>query len=165
MTSVSVNLGQPDFSAKSVDFAGNEKTVEEYALPIGRETYPVTCMSLGNPHCVVFCDELDAIKIEEVGPNFERHPLFKSGINTEFVRIVGASDLRVRVWERGNGATLACGTGACAAVIAAVKAGYCKKNTDIKVRLPGGNLIVNYSDHGVILTGTVTLVYSGSFEY
>ena len=86
-------------------------------------------------------------------------------MNAEFVRVVSRTALRMRVWERGNGATLACGTGACAAVVAAVENGYCDKGTDVRVTLPGGDLIVNYTDDRVLLTGSATVVFSGTFEY
>ena len=86
-------------------------------------------------------------------------------MNAEFVRVVSRTALRMRVWERGNGATLACGTGACAAVVAAVENGFCDKGTDVRVTLPGGDLIVNYTDERVVLTGSANVVFSGTFEY
>ena len=105
------------------------------------------------------------IDIEKVGPRFEKADIFAHRVNTEFVRVVNETTLKMRVWERGNGETLACGTGACAAVVAAVENGFCKKNIDITVKVRGGDLIVNYSDEGVFLTGTTKLVFEGSVEY
>ena len=119
----------------------------------------------GNPHCVVFVDNVDRIDIESVGPQFETAPIFPERVNTEFVRVVNSKTLKMRVWERGNGETQACGTGACAAVIAAVENGYCNKDEDITVKVKGGDLIVNYSDTGVTLTGDCNLVYKGEIEY
>lgn len=120
---------------------------------------------MGNPHCVVFSDSIDSIDLKTVGPEFEYAEIFPERINTEFVRVVNPTTLRMRCWERGNGETLACGTGACAAVAAAVKNGYCRKNTDITVKVDGGDLIVNYSDDKVILYGNAVTVFTGEFEY
>ena len=132
---------------------------------IGGKEYNITCCAVGNPHCVVFVDNVDKINIESVGPQFETAPIFPERVNTEFVRVVNSKTLKMRVWERGNGETQACGTGACAAVIAAVENGYCSKDEDITVKVKGGDLIVNYSDNGVTLTGDCNLVYKGEIEY
>ena len=165
VSSVSVNMGKADLSL--VSFKPKKKTEKMIDCPItiGGQKYNVTCVSFGNPHVVTFTDNLDGLDIEKTGPKFERCDLFGVRVNTEFVRVVNATNLRVRVWERGSGATLACGTGACAAVVAAVENGFCQKNTDISVSLPGGTLVVNYSDEGITLTGSVTQVYRGYFEY
>ncbi len=165
VSSVSVDMGKADLSLDS--FKPKKKTEKTVDCPItiGGQKYNVTCVSLGNPHVVAFIDNLDGLPIEKIGPKFERCDLFGVRVNTEFVRVVNSTNLRVRVWERGNGATLACGTGACAAVVAAVENGFCQKNTDINVSLPGGTLVVNYSDEGITLTGSVTQVYRGYFEY
>lgn len=165
VNSVSVNVGMPDLSASSVGAKASVDKIKDYPLSVGGKAYEITCLSVGNPHCVVFSDNPDAIDIEKIGKKIEKDPMFTDGVNVEFVRVVNSRDLRVRVWERGNGATLACGTGACAAVVAAVEKGVCDKNRDITVRLPGGDLLVNYSDDGILLTGAVTLVYNGVFEY
>ena len=133
-------------------------------LPVGGKLWRVTGVSLGNPHAVVFEDALDALDLGTVGPAFEHDPLFPDRVNAEFVRVLGKSELRVRVWERGNGETLACGTGACAAVAAAVANGLCEAGRDVTVHLPGGDLTVNYTDGRVTLTGGVELVFEGSFE-
>jgi carbamoyl-phosphate synthase large subunit len=94
---------------------------------------------MGNPHCVVFCEDPDSLDLSDIGPKFENDPLFPQRINTEFVKAIGPETLYMRVWERGSGETLACGTGACAAAVAAVENGICKKDTDITVRLKGGS--------------------------
>ncbi|MBO4538919.1 MAG: carbamoyl-phosphate synthase large subunit [Clostridia bacterium] len=165
VSSVSVNMGKADLSVATFKPKIAETEMINRPITVAGQKYVVTCVSMGNPHMVTFTDNLDGLPLEKIGPKFERCGLFGVRVNTEFVRVVNATNLRVRVWERGNGATLACGTGACAAVVAAVQNGYCQKNTDISVSLPGGTLIVNYSDDGVILTGSVTQVYRGSFEY
>ncbi|MBR3640566.1 MAG: diaminopimelate epimerase, partial [Oscillibacter sp.] len=125
----------------------------------------VTCVSMGNPHCVIFCDAIDALPLSDLGPQFEYAPIFPERINTEFVRVIDRTTLRLRVWERGNGETLACGTGACAAVVAAVRRGFCDAGQDIVVKLPGGDLTVNYTGERVFLTGPAVQVFEGEFEY
>ena len=100
-----------------------------------------------------------------MGPQFENNALFPERINTEFVRVVNSRTIKMRVWERGNGETLACGTGACAAVVAAVENGYCDKDEDITVKLRGGDLTVKYTDGGITLSGDANLVYKGEIEY
>ena len=122
-------------------------------------------MNVGNPHCVVFCDAIDALDVPTIGPKFEHASEFPERINTEFVRIVNRTTLRMRVWERGSGETLACGTGACVAVVAAVEQGFCDKDVDIIVKLAGGDLIVRYDGSRVWLTGEAVTVYEGTFRY
>lgn len=165
VSSVTVQMGKAILEPKKipVNFDG-DRMVDEKVL-IGGKRYSVTCVSVGNPHCVTFVDNVDKIDIEKVGPKFENNKLFPERVNTEFVRVVNANTIKMRVWERGNGETLACGTGACAAVVAAVENGYCKKGVDITVKLRGGDLIVNYDDLGITLTGDCNLVYKGEIEY
>lgn len=135
-----------------------------FSIPILGKHYRVTCVSIGNPHCVLFCEEVDSLNLSALGPQFERHPLFPSGINTEFVEPLSDRVLKVRVWERGSGETLACGTGACAAVAAAVYHGICLKNQDITVSLPGGELIIHYTDEAIYMTGPADLSFAGEVE-
>ena len=139
--------------------------LRDFPLEVDGKIYPVWGVSVGNPHCVVFRDAIDDLNLSAIGPRFEHHPLFPEGVNTEFVRVVSPTALRVRVWERGNGETMACGTGACAAVAAAVEKGLCQAGMDISVSLPGGVLTVNYTPERVLLTGGAEIVYQGSFLY
>ena len=112
---------------------------------------------------MVFTDDVDTLDVADLGPRFEKHPMFPERVNTEFVRVVNESVLTMRVWERGSGETQACGSGACAAVVAAVELGYCRPDTTVTVKLLGGDLQVRYAPDGnVILTGGATLVYEGS---
>ena len=157
-------MGKPDLDNAVTSTIGTNRFVD-YPITLGGKDYRITCVSMGNPHCVVFCPRVDNIEIEKIGPRFEKADIFAHRVNTEFVRVVNETTLRMRVWERGNGETLACGTGACAAVVAAVENGFCKKNTDITVKVRGGDLIVNYGDDGVYLTGTTKLVFEGTLEY
>ena len=164
VSSVCANMGMPDLDNAVTSTVGHNKFIN-YPVTLAGTDYNITCVSMGNPHCVLFCPRVDTIDIEKIGPRFEKADIFAHRVNTEFVRVVNETTLKMRVWERGNGETLACGTGACAAVVAAVENGFCKKNTDITVKVKGGDLIVNYSDDGVYLTGTTKLVFEGSLEY
>ncbi len=164
VSSVCANMGKAELDNAVTSTIGVDRFVD-YPVILGGEDYRITCVSMGNPHCVVFCPRVDNIDIEKIGPRFEKASIFAHRVNTEFVRVVNETTLKMRVWERGNGETLACGTGACAAVVAAVENGYCKKNTDITVKVKGGDLIVNYTDEGVFLTGTTKLVFEGTVEY
>ncbi len=130
----------------------------------GRE-YSVTCVSMGNPHCIVFCEDPKAVPLEEIGPYFENHELFPERINTEFLQVIDKTTLNMRVWERGSGETFACGTGACACVVAAVLNGFCKHDTEVTVHLLGGELKITYqSDGTVMMTGPATHVYDGEID-
>jgi len=130
-------------------------------VEIGGKAYHITCISMGNPHAVIFCDNVEKFAVSEIGPLFENSELFPDRVNTEFTQVVGRTHLKMRVWERGSGETLACGTGACAAVVAAVLNGYCDKGEDIKVSLKGGELSINYSDNAVTMSGDCVKVFSG----
>lgn len=165
VSSVAVNMGRVLLDAQSIPVSSDTPTVVGKSLELGGETYNITCVSVGNPHCVVFCDAIDALDLEKVGPLFEYADIFPERINTEFVRIINPTTLRMRVWERGNGETLACGTGAVAAVVAAVENGLCEKGKDITVKLSGGDMTVNYTDERVTLHGSAVMVYEGEFEY
>jgi carbamoyl-phosphate synthase large subunit len=164
VTTVSVGMGKASVLVKDIPTTIKEEKVVNYPLNISGNTYNVTLVSTGNPHCVVFTDYVDGVDIETVGPLFENAPEFPERINTEFCRVVNSNTIKMRVYERGNGETLACGTGACAAVVAAVENGYCKKGDDVTVKLRGGDLIVNYTDDGVTLTGNADLIYQGYFK-
>ncbi|MBQ7299478.1 MAG: carbamoyl-phosphate synthase large subunit, partial [Clostridia bacterium] len=165
VSSVSVDMGRADLTAKNVPVDTDMEQVINAPVVIGGTEYNITCVSVGNPHCVVFTDALDALDLSSIGPKFEYADMFPDRVNAEFVRVVNKTTLRARVWERGNGETLACGTGAVAAVVAACENGYCEKGTDISVKLPGGTLTVNYTDERILLGGNTVWVYEGSFAY
>lgn len=165
VTSVSVDMGRADLSVKSLPCTLPEERLIDYPVVIADRNYRITCCSVGNPHCVVFCDRVDSVPVSAVGPRFENADIFPERINTEFVRVVNPTTLKMRVWERGNGETFACGTGACAAVVAATENGFCRKGDEITVKLRGGDLSVCYTDEGVTLTGDVALVFRGEVAY
>ena len=165
VTSVSVQMGRASFAPKTLPCTLPGEKVVDYPLEVGGQEYRVTCVSMGNPHCVVFCDRIDTLPLSKIGPLFENAPIFPKRTNTEFVRVVNPVTIKMRVYERGNGETLACGTGACAAVVAAVENGYCQKDTDITVKVRGGDLIVRYTDEQVTLTGDTRLIFTGETLY
>ena len=165
VSSVEVDMGKASLKAAEIPVVYGGETVVDAPVTIGGADYRVTCVNVGNPHCVVFCDAIDGLDLEKVGPLFEHDAMFPERVNAEFVRVVNRHALRMRVWERGSGATLACGTGACAAVVAACENGLCDKGSDVKVSVLGGELTVNYTDARVLLTGGASVVYEGQFEY
>jgi carbamoyl-phosphate synthase large subunit len=133
-------------------------------LEILGNTYNITTVSMGNPHCVVFLDDVGNMDIEKIGVEFENNKIFPQRVNTEFVKVINKTTIKMRVWERGSGETLACGTGACAAAVAAVLNGHCNKNEEITVKLLGGELKINYTDDTVYMTGNAEKSFEGVVE-
>ena len=165
VTFASVDMGKAVLRTEDIPCTFHIDKVIYYPAEIGGKYYNITCVSMGNPHCVVFVPRVDEVDIEAVGPYFENADIFPERINTEFIRVVNRNTIKMRVYERGNGETWACGTGACAAVVAACENGFCGKGEDITVKVRGGDLIVNYTDEGVTLAGDTRLVYEGFTEY
>ena len=165
VSSATVDIGKAELKPERIPVLMSGENVINRPYTMLDKEYNITCVSTGNPHCVVFVDNVDKIDIETVGRAFENAEIFPERVNTEFVRVVNSKTIKMRVWERGNGETLACGTGAAAVVVAAVENGYCKKGENITVKLRGGDLIVNYTDEKVTLTGNTNLVYKGEIEY
>ncbi len=145
----------------SVDM-GRAVVEEDRVLTVGGKEVTVTPVSVGNPHAVTFVPDAQAAPVETLGPLLERHRAFPGGVNAEFVQVLGRGELRMRVWERGSGVTMACGTGACASAAAAVSRGLCDGNVPIAVRLDGGVLTVTVSGDGTVtMTGPAETVYEG----
>lgn len=165
VTSASGDMGRALLNTAALRFEIPEKSVVDYPVSIGGQSFNVTCVDLGSPHCVVFCPRVDDVDVALLGPRFERAPYFRERVNTEFIRVVNPSTIKMRVWERGSGETMACGSGACAAVVAAVANGLCEKGKDVTVRVKGGDLVVNYTDERITLTGDAKLVYTGEAVY
>lgn len=140
----------------------DDKFMINKVLTVLGKNYYITTVSMGNPHCVVFCDDVDKIDVEHIGSAFEYNSVFPERVNTEFVQVIDNCTIKVRVWERGNGETLACGTGACAATVAAVLNGFCEKDLPITVKLLGGDLHIKYNDDAVFMTGIVKKVFTGT---
>ncbi len=159
--SVTVEVGSYTFKPSEVPVNIDADEVINYPVTINNNEYNITCLSLGNPHTVVFVNRVDDIDVEKAGPEFEFAPIFPERTNVEFIRVVNRSTIKMRVWERGAGETLACGTGACAAAIAAVRCGLCDMNKDITVKARGGDLVVNVARDNVTLTGNAVLSFEG----
>lgn len=160
--SVRVDMGKAILKPEEIPVKLDGETAVARPVTIEGKEYKITCVSMGNPHCVVFTDtDVSELPLEEIGPKFEFDPLFPERVNTEFINVVDKNTLKMRVWERGSGETLACGTGACASVVAACLNGFCEKDTDITVRLVGGELVIRYTDEAVTMTGPATVAFTG----
>ncbi len=163
---VTVDMGRPRLLAKEIptSLAQPEFKVVNQPLEVAGQTWSVTCISMGNPHCITFVEDVAAIPLATLGPQFERHPAFPQRINTEFIEVVRPDYLKMRVWERGAGATLACGTGACAALVAAVLSD--RAQPQATVELPGGPLEIEWADFDqpVLMTGPAELVFRGKID-
>lgn len=165
VVSARVNMGEPILEAEKIPTRFDSKNVIRQKLTIDEKEYEVTCVSMGNPHCIVYVDDVKNIDLEKIGPKFENNEMFPERINTEFVHVVSDTELDMRVWERGSGETLACGTGSCAVTVASVLCGYCKRNTEIKINLLGGTLTDIWTDGGdVYMTGPAATVCTGEIE-
>ena len=158
-----VDMGAAVLNGLKIPSTIKGEKVVNYPLEIGGKTYNATLVSMGNPHCVVFEDPTD-FPIEKIGPLFENSEYFPERVNTEFVSVLDRTHVKMRVWERGSGETHACGTGACAAAVAAVLNGYCDKNTEITVSLLGGELKITYTDETVFMYGAASLSFTGDVD-
>jgi diaminopimelate epimerase len=160
---VQVDMGEPRLSAAEIPTSLGmvDGKVVNQSMEVDGKTWTVTCVSMGNPHCMTFVDDAKAIDLEKIGPKFEHHPVFPQRTNTEFVQVIRPDYLRMRVWERGAGITLACGTGACATVVAGVLTG--KSDRSCTVELPGGNLRIDWLqvDNHIYMTGPAELAFKG----
>ena len=165
IASVRVDMGKAILKPSEIPTRYEGDTAVSVPLTVDGTEYAVTCVSMGNPHCIVFVDQdVSTLDLPKIGPSFENHDMFPERINTEFIRVMDDHTLQMRVWERGSGETLACGTGACSAAVAAVLNGYCPKGEDITIHLIGGDLNICYTDEAVFLTGPATTVFEGSIE-
>ena len=162
-TYITVNMGAPEFDAAKIPANAQGRIVGMKHVVDGTE-YDITCVNLGNPHCVVMLKHLDRFDVNKVGAAFETDALFPERVNTEFVKVLDDHTIKMRVWERGSGETRSCGTGACAAVVAAVENGLCAKDEDVTVKQPGGDLTVRYTGDAVYMTGTAVKVFDGEIE-
>ncbi len=158
---ITVDMGKAILTPKEIPVSlTGEAVIARKVLLAGKER-EITCVSMGNPHCVLFGGDPDTLDLEAIGPGFEHDPLFPEQVNTEFIQVLDSRTLKMRVWERGSGETMACGTGACASAVAAVLCGYCPKGEDILVHLRGGDLTINYTDDRVLMTGEAVEVFTG----
>ncbi len=163
---VTVDMGVPQLRAAEIPTNLGDPTAKVIALPlqVADKTWSVTCVSMGNPHCITFVEDVDAIPLTELGPQFEYHPAFPQRTNTEFIQVIKPDYLKMRVWERGAGITLACGTGACASVVAGVLNDKCARLCTVE--LPGGCLQIKWSelDGRLYMTGPAEKVFTGNYN-
>ncbi|MCV3212524.1 diaminopimelate epimerase [Plectonema radiosum NIES-515] len=159
---VKVDMGLPRLLAGEIPttLANADQKVINVPLIVAGKSWDVTCVSMGNPHCITFVEDVAAISLETIGPEFEHHPAFPQRINTEFVEVVRRDYVKMRVWERGAGITLACGTGACATLVAVVLTGKCDRTATVE--LPGGLLLIEWADdQRLYMTGPSEKVFAG----
>jgi diaminopimelate epimerase len=158
---VCVNMGQPIIEGRRIPVAMDGEKLVNVPFELDGKKYEMTCVSMGNPHAVFFCDNVAAIELEKIGPKIEHHTFFPQRVNAHFVQIKNRGEFTMRTWERGSGITLACGTGACACEVAAVLTGRCGRQS--LAHLPGGDLELNWSeqDNCVYMTGPATEVFAG----
>ncbi|MBP1687891.1 MAG: diaminopimelate epimerase [Deltaproteobacteria bacterium] len=159
---VTVDMGEPILDGRRIPVAADGRVVDA-PLQVDGTMYHVTCVSMGNPHCVIFVNDVAALSLEQLGPRFEHHPFFPERVNTEFIEVLNRTQLRMRVWERGSGETAACGTGACAALVAAVLND--RADHRAVVQLNGGDLDIEWrNDNHVLMTGAAEEVFSGEID-
>jgi len=159
---VTVDMGAPEWEGRKIPVAADGEVIER-PLEVDGRTYAITCVSMGNPHCVVFLEDVAGLPVADLGPRFEHHPFFPRRVNTEFIRVAGRTRLEMRVWERGAGETMACGTGACAAAVVAARTGRTERR--VVVALPGGELEIEWRpDDRVLMTGDAVAVFEGTAE-
>ena len=163
---VKVNMGAPILEPKQIPVTiGTDRCVNEAITVDGKEYY-ITCVSMGNPHAVTFVDDTDSLPLEQLGPHFEKHEAFPDRVNTEFVQVLNRKEVKMRVWERGSGETLACGTGACAVAVASILNGHVDGDKSVTVKLLGGDLQIfwNRQENLVYMTGPATTVFDGEID-
>ncbi|MDR0426755.1 MAG: diaminopimelate epimerase [Clostridiales bacterium] len=165
LVSARVDMGAPILDAAKIPSRLTGERVAGQKTELAAGTYAVTLVSMGNPHCVIFVDDAAAYPVAVTGPLIEKDRLFPEGVNTEFVQFVDRTHLKMRVWERGSGETMACGTGACAAVVAAVLNGLCERGADVDVALRGGTLTVRYDAQTVYMTGPAREAFCGTVRF
>ncbi len=162
---VKVNMGQAILKPADIPVKADGEDFVARTIHVDGKEYTVTCVSMGNPHCVVFTTGIDELDLEKIGPHFEKHELFPDRINTEFVEVIDRHTLKMRVWERGSGETISCGTGTCATVVAAVLNGHCDRGEEVEVQIRGGSLYDTYLENGeVLMKGPATEVFQGEID-
>lgn len=158
---VTVDMGEPILDPVQIPVKVDKEPVLNFPLDIDGKIWEISCVSMGNPHAVVFTTGIKELDLPVIGPKFEKHPIFPRKTNTEFIEVVDRKTLNMRVWERGAGETLACGTGACAAAVAAILNGYCDRK--ITIHLIGGDLEIEWDEQNnhVYMTGEAVTVFEG----
>ena len=163
---VKVNMGSPILTASQIPVSAETEQVINAPLTVDGTTYHMTAVSMGNPHAIIYMDEVENLDLEKIGPSFENHSVFPDRVNTEFVKVLDRHTVQMRVWERGSGETLACGTGACAVAVASILNGHVDGDVPVTVRLLGGDLSIFWdrSENLVYMTGPATTVFDGEID-
>lgn len=162
---VKVNMGEAILKPREIPVDSDLDLFISQPVVVNGKEYKITAVSMGNPHAIVYMDNVKDLDLEKIGPSFENHKIFPNRVNTEFIRVINSTELEMRVWERGSGETFACGTGACASVVSSVLNGYCNKDEEVTVHLRGGDLRITYnSDNTVTMIGPATYVFEGHIE-
>ena len=163
---VKVNMGSPILQAKQIPVVAETEQVIDSLITVDGKEYHITAVSMGNPHAIVYMDDIDHMEIEKIGPSFENHINFPDRVNTEFVEVLDEHTVKMRVWERGSGETLACGTGACAVTVASVLNNKVDGSQPVTVKLLGGDLSIfwNQDENLVYMTGPATTVFDGEID-
>ena len=161
---VRVDMGKPELNASLIPVISEQEQVVDEEITVGEKVYRMTCVSMGNPHAVVFADNVADLDLTKIGPHFEQHERFPKRINTEFVRVIDRHTVEMRVWERGTGETLACGTGCCATAVACVLNG--KTEADVTVKVLGGEIRIQWDREAdtVFMTGPASTVFEGEID-
>ena len=164
VVTIKVNMGAPILEPKQIPVQSTKYPVIKETICVDEKEYLMTCVSMGNPHAIIYMEDVKGLEIEQLGPKFENHPVFPKRTNTEFVRVIDRKTVEMRVWERGAGETLACGTGACATAVACILNGLTEDR--ITVKLLGGDLEIywNREENIVYMTGTATTVFDGEIS-
>lgn len=163
--SVEVDMGKAILAPKDIPVNSDKERFISEPVEVDGKEYKITCVSMGNPHAIVYMDDIKDLELEKIGPSFENHKLFPDRINTEFIEVIDSKTLNMRVWERGSGETFACGTGACASVVASVLNGYCNHDEEVTVHLRGGDLKITWNSDGtVIMKGPAALICDGDID-
>jgi diaminopimelate epimerase len=158
---IEVDMGEPILDGRKIPVDADGE-IQARALKVGTHEFDIHGVSMGNPHCVIFVDDVDTFPVRDIGPQIETHPFFPKRVNVEFVQVLSRARVKARIWERGAGETLACGTGACAVAVASARAGRTERN--IKIEVPGGELGARWdSNNHVHLTGPTASTYRGEF--
>lgn len=162
---VEVDMGKAILAPKDIPVNSDKESFISEPVEVDGKEYKITCVSMGNPHAIVYMDDIKDLELEKIGPSFENHKLFPDRINTEFIEVIDSKTLNMRVWERGSGETFACGTGACASVVASVLNGYCNHDEEVTVHLRGGDLKITWNSDGtVIMKGPAALICDGDID-
>lgn len=164
VTQVRVDMGTPILTSEKVPVVAEEENAVDIPILVEEKEYRMTCVSMGNPHAVVFMEDIEHLEIEKIGPKFENHERFPNRVNTEFVKVLDRKTASMRVWERGSGETLACGTGACAVAVACILGGYTENK--VTVKLLGGDLLIEWDrdQNKIYMTGPAEVVFDGVWK-